>query len=142
MKIIKFLKKLNISLIGSILFIPSPVNAEWIKLAENEIGIEYYFDPEYTSKKENLVIFQVLENHKVKTPGGYLSSYLYMQGDCEKFALKYSKGRFSKNLYDFDNPLGFWVENELLYVRNPEWKYPLYDAPWGKALKQACELKI
>ena len=105
MKIIKFLKKLNISLIGSILFIPSPVNAEWIKLAENEIGIEYYFDPEYTSKKENLVIFQVLENHKVKTPGGYLSSYLYMQGDCEKFAIKWIKEKSSKTQYDFDYPI-------------------------------------
>ncbi len=136
----KLIKSFSIFTIG-IFFIQLPSHAEWIKIAENQIGIEYYFDPEYTSKKENLVIFQVLANHKEKTPGGNLSSYLYMKGDCEKFSIKWDKGLFSKKSYDFQ--LNWFLEEpQLLYVKNPEWKYPAYDSPWGKALKKTCELKF
>ena len=138
--VINLIKKLKILLVGSIFLISLPAEADWIKIAENDLGIKYFFDPEYVSKKGDILIYQVLENHKVKTPGGYLSVLLDMQGDCDQFSIKWDKGEFSEKPFDFE--LDWIKEPKLLYVRNPEWQYPDYDSPWGKALKKACDLKL
>tara|TARA_B100002019_G_scaffold249830_1_gene229393 strand:+ start:985 stop:1407 length:423 start_codon:yes stop_codon:yes gene_type:complete len=139
--VINLIKKLKILLVGSIFLISLPVKGDWIKIAESNIGVKYFFDYEYVSKKEDLVLFTILENHKVKTPGGHLSTLLYMQGNCENSSIKWSKGEFSKKSYDFQKDW-FLDVPKLLYISNPEWQYVSYESPWGKALKKACEFKL
>ena len=105
--------------------------AEWIKIAENSSGAEYYVDFKEIRKSNGYVYYWQLTDYSKPTSSGTLSSKIYVQGDCNIFRYAYLSATFHKKSMG----KGEYVEP---ITPNFKWTYPNPNSTKNLVLKTVC----
>ena len=105
--------------------------AEWIKIAENTSGAEYYVNFKEIRKSNGYVYYWQLTDYLKPTSSGKLSSKIYVQGDCNIFRYAYLSGSFHKKSMG----KGEYVEP---ITPKFEWTYPTPNSTSNSVLKTVC----
>ena len=72
----------------------TPVNAEWIKIAESNRGTVYFVDDASIIDQGNIYYAKVLVNYSYKQDTGELSSISDTILNCKKQMMKDTRGRY------------------------------------------------
>ena len=105
--------------------------AEWIKIAENSSGDEYYVDFKEIRKSNGYVYYWQLTDYSKPTSTGNLSSIIYIQGDCNIFRYAYLSATFHKKSMG----KGKYVKP---YTPEFKWIYPRPNSTSNSVLKTVC----
>ena len=105
--------------------------AEWIKIAENTSGAEYYVNFKEIRKSNGYVYYWQLTDYLKPTSSGKLSSKIYVQGDCNIFRYAYLSATFHKKSMG----KGEYVEP---FTPKFEWTYPSPNSTTNSVLKTVC----
>ena len=124
----------NLLTIFTLLFtvmIPSTSFAEWTKIAEDDVGDNWYVDFERIRKHDGYVYFWRLADYLKPTEWGKMSSAVYYQGDCSLFRTKMLSVSYYKE------PMGGGTGDVQEPVKKG-WKYPSPDSVNEIILKDVC----
>jgi hypothetical protein len=118
-------------LIFALLF-STPSYAEWTLVGKSNNGDTNYIDLGRIRKNDGYIYFWVLADY-LKPNDGYISTKMYLQGDCKLFRLKYLTFIFHKE------PMG---KGDFNRYNEPdkEWTYPNPNGLSEITLKAACSL--
>ncbi|MDC0921398.1 hypothetical protein OAQ13_00625 [Candidatus Pelagibacter sp.] len=105
--------------------------AEWIKIAENTSGAEYYVNFKEIRKSNGYVYYWQLTDYLKPTSSGKLSSKIYVQGDCNIFRYAYLSATFHKKSMG----KGEYVEP---ITPKFKWTYPNPNSTTNLVLKTVC----
>ena len=104
--------------------------AEWIKIAENSTGAEYYVDFKEIRKSNGYVYYWQLTDYIKPNSSGNLSSKIYVQGDCNIFRYAYLSATFHKK------SMGKGYVKPI--TPKFEWTYPSPNSTTNFVLKTVC----
>ena len=111
---------------------PNVSYAEWIKVAENQSGDEYYLDFKQIRKSNGYVYYWQLTNYIKPNSEGNLSSTIYVQGDCNVFRYAY----LSLSFHNKPMGKGYYAQP---FTPKFQWTYPRPNSVTNGVLKRVCD---
>ena len=127
------MKKLTLifTLLVSTTMFSSLSYAQWTKVGENVSEDIYYVDFERKRKHDGYLYYWQLTDYFEPTEYGYLSSKIYVQGDCKLFRYKYLRMSFHRK------QMGGGSGN-VISEPQKNWTYPTPNSVSETVLKSVC----